>query len=168
MKTLIIFRHGKSDWGADYEGDHQRPISKRGRQAAKIMGRFLALTGHLPDAIVTSSARRARETVDLAYEAGSWDCPIEALDTFYEAAVENVLGRIRRQSDDCEVLLIAGHEPTWSNLISSLAGGAVRFPTGAMARLDFDIERWSEARSGQARLIWLVPPRLLTDTDIKI
>ncbi len=66
MKTLIFFRHGKSDWDAEYHGDHNRPVAKRGRKAAKLMGRFLASTGQVPDSVVTSSALRARSTFELA------------------------------------------------------------------------------------------------------
>ncbi len=169
MKTLIIFRHGKSDWGADYPGDHSRPIAKRGRRAASVMGRFLALTGQLPDRVISSSARRAHETVELAHAAGGWECEIEIDDSFYEANVGIVLGRIRREPDTTEVLLISGHEPTWSELVSSLSGGGqVRFPTAAMARVDLDIHQWGAVAPGRGRLIWLIPPRLLSDGELKI
>ena len=169
MKTLIVFRHGKSDWGADYRGDHSRPIAKRGRRAASTMGRFLALTEHLPDNVISSSARRAHETVELAHAAGSWECQIEIDDSFYEANVGIVLSRIRREADATEVLLIAGHEPTWSELVSHLSGGGqLRFPTAAMARIDLDIDHWSAVAPSTGRLIWLIPPRLLSDSGLEI
>jgi len=169
MKTLIVFRHGKSDWGANYRGDHSRPIVKRGRQAAATMGRFLALTGHLPDNVISSSARRAHETVELAHSAGSWKCQIEIEDSFYQANVDIVLSRIQREPDSTELLLIAGHEPTWSDLVSGLSGGGqLRFPTAAMARIDLDIHHWSAAAPATGRLIWLIPPRLLSDSGLEI
>ena len=43
MKSVILFRHGKSDWGANYDHDHERPLSKRGIRDAKKMGKFLFL-----------------------------------------------------------------------------------------------------------------------------
>ena len=48
MKTLILFRHGKSDWSGGTENDHDRPVSKRGRTAAQVMGRFLTLARQVP------------------------------------------------------------------------------------------------------------------------
>ena len=42
MKTIILFRHGKSDWNAHFENDHERPINKRGIKAAKKMGKKLS------------------------------------------------------------------------------------------------------------------------------
>ena len=37
MKSILLFRHGKSDWNASYKRDHDRPLSKRGVKAAKII-----------------------------------------------------------------------------------------------------------------------------------
>ena len=48
-KSLIIFRHAKSDWDADYSSDHKRPLAKRGIKAAKTMGLLLTESGKLPD-----------------------------------------------------------------------------------------------------------------------
>ena len=42
MKRLLVFRHGKSDWDADYGVDFERPLALRGQKAARTMGRFLA------------------------------------------------------------------------------------------------------------------------------
>ena len=74
MKTLILFRHGKSDWNTDYAADHDRPLAKRGRNAAATMGAMLARIEQVSDRVLTSSAVRARETVELAAEAGGWKC----------------------------------------------------------------------------------------------
>ncbi len=162
MKTVIFFRHGKSDWNADYQGDHDRPVSKRGRKAAAAMGDFLRRSGQIPDRVVTSSARRAQSTVEIAAEKGSWGCPVRVTEAFYESSPEIVLGEILGQPDDAGSLLVAGHEPVWSETVSRLVGGArLRFPTAAMARIDFDVDSWKEVGFGGGTLIWLVTPKLL-------
>ena len=68
MKSIIFFRHGKSDWYADYDVDHNRPLAKRGIKAAKKMGIFLSELGQLPDIAVSSTAIRAKTTVGLAMD----------------------------------------------------------------------------------------------------
>ena len=71
--ALIVFRHSKSDWSADYGGsDLERPLAKRGRKAARAAGRFLAAT-EVPDSVICSPALRARATLDLASEARDWE-----------------------------------------------------------------------------------------------
>ena len=48
-RSIIIFRHGKSDWDAAYSKDHDRPLSHRGIEASKKMGRFLKDLKTIPD-----------------------------------------------------------------------------------------------------------------------
>lgn len=160
MKTLLVFRHGKSDWKADFDHDHERPIKKRGRKAAALMGRLLAEAGEAPDGIVTSSAVRARQTLDQAVEAGGWTAPVRVTRALYEADPARVLAEVRAEPDSTTTLLLVGHEPTWSELVSDLiGGGTVRFPTAAVARIDLDVETWAEARFGQGELVWFLIPR---------
>lgn len=161
MKTILFFRHAKSDWDADFAHDHERPLAKRGQKAAKAMGRLLAEIGAVPDAVVTSSAVRAQETLRLARKAGAWEVPIRVTDALYQAAPEGVLEVLRAEPDTTESLLLVGHEPTWSATVGALiGGGSVRVPTACVARVDLDVARWEEVRFGQGQLIWLLPPKL--------
>ena len=162
MKTLLLLRHAKSDWDADFHHDHDRPLTKRGKRAAKLMGRYLAETGNVPRRVLTSSAVRARETVRLAAEAGEWNSEIEVDNSLYEAAPAHVVSRVRSQPEAADAVLLAGHEPAWSETVSLLIGGGeVRMPTAAVACIEFDVERWSDVQPGRGRLLWLVTPRML-------
>lgn len=163
MKTVIFFRHGKSDWDANFDADHERPINKRGRKASGRMGRFLADAGQLPDHIITSSAVRARATLELAVEKGGWGeiSTLVARD-LYEASPGDVLDVIQNQEDHSSRLLLVGHEPTWSQMVRSMIGGGrVKMPTAAMARIDFDVPAWRHVDFDQGTLKWLVPPKSL-------
>ena len=162
-KQLILFRHGKSDWDGDFEGDHERPLAKRGVKAAKMMGRLLTASGQIPEAIITSSAVRAYSTVDLALKEGKWNCSVKVTDALYAADAAQVLAEIRQVSDTISTLLLAGHEPTWSQLTSLLiGGGGISFPTAAMARIDFEIDAWEQVEYAKGTLVWLLQPRFFT------
>lgn len=162
MRTLLVLRHGKSDWSADYDRDHNRPIAKRGRRASKLMGKYLASIDTIPDHVLTSSATRARQTVELASEAGRWECPVRVTEQLYGASVDEVIDEIRSESDSTGTLLIAGHEPTWSSLVSALSGRSIsHFPTAAIACIEFDVDRWSEIDYESGRLAWHVTPKQL-------
>jgi phosphohistidine phosphatase len=163
MKSVLLLRHGKSDWGAEYETDHDRPLAPRGAKAAKRMGRYLAGLGQIPNRAVTSSALRARETVRLAAKAGSWPCPIDVDSRLYAASPADVLTVLRECDDSAESVLLAGHAPTWSETLGELTGGVnVKFPTAGMARVEIAVERWSEVAFGLGVLVWFVPPRVLS------
>lgn len=161
MKTLLILRHAKSDWNAPTGGDHERPLNPRGVRAAKLMGHFLRAVGQVPDAIISSTAVRARTTVELLAEAGAFEGPLRATRRFYETSAPGVLEEIRRQDDGASSLLVAGHEPTWSGLCELLCGGRVKMVTATLVRLDLHVERWAEAAPGTGTLAWCLPPKLL-------
>lgn len=162
MKTLLLLRHGKSDWDADYGADHDRPLAERGQKGARKMGRFLTTARLVPERALTSSAVRARETLATAAESGGWTGPARVTEALYDATPEAVLGEIRQTPDDADTLVVVGHEPTWSALVSLLiGGGAVEMKTAALARVDLDVDRWADAAPGRGTLALLLPPGAL-------
>ena len=161
-KTVFIFRHGKSDWNAAYSTDHERPVAPRGRQAARLMGRFLRHSGQIPDLVITSSAVRARSTAELAAEAGEWPATLQIEPRLYGAHASTIFDLIRAQPESLESVMLVGHEPTCSACVGLLSGRSnVRFPTAAMARIDFDVDSWERIRAESGQLIWLLPPKIL-------
>jgi 2,3-bisphosphoglycerate-dependent phosphoglycerate mutase len=68
--TLVLLRHGESDWNARnlFTGWVDVPLSERGRGEAEAGGRLLAEAGLLPDVVHTSVLRRAITTANLALD----------------------------------------------------------------------------------------------------
>lgn len=162
MRELLILRHAKSDWAADYQADHERPLNSRGLQAASLMGRFLHDAGALPDRVIASSAVRAHTTAELLAKAASWEGRVAIEPRLYEASVADVLevlSGLARDSSEC--VLIVGHEPTSSALVQHLTGATVDFPTAALAAIELPIDGWSEIAEARGALRWLVAPKLL-------
>ena len=166
MKHLYLLRHAKSAWGAEFSSDHERPLAPRGEQAARSVGRFLTALGKAPDAIISSSAVRARTTAELAKAEGEWSAEIETTDGFYGAEPGELLTRAQSHSDGDEWLLLVGHEPTWSETVGLLSGRAnIRMVTAALARVDFRVESWQDVEFGGGELVWLVTPKLLAAAE---
>lgn len=162
MKTLLVMRHAKSDWGVAFADDHERPLAPRGIKAARRMGRFLTDAGAAPELVVSSTAVRARTTAELASEAGEWSCPIIMNPNLYASDPDSVLEIIGATDPGVGRLLIAGHEPTWSGLVAWLIGGGrVNMPTAAVACLDLPHGEWADFAPGTCELRWLVTPRML-------
>ncbi|PZO38415.1 MAG: hypothetical protein DCF21_08495 [Leptolyngbya sp.] len=160
-KQLILFRHGKSSWDASHGRDRDRPVAERGIAAAKTMGKLLSKAGRVPDLAITSSAVRARTTLELAHAAGDWACPTAVTDDLYEASIDQVLEVIHQVAHHHSSLMLVGHEPTWSDAVSYfMGGGAVAMPTAAMVCLEFEAVTWPQVEYGRGTLLWLLPPRL--------
>jgi phosphohistidine phosphatase len=163
VRTLLLLRHGKSDWNVEGD-DRDRPLAPRGQRAAATIGRFIARTGHIPASVITSPARRAHDTLRLAMEAGAWSSPLRIAEALYGGGVPALVDEARAESTDTGVLLVVGHEPTMSEAASLLTGGSrFRVPTGALIRHDFDAD-WSDVGAGMGVLAWSVVPRLLAES----
>jgi phosphohistidine phosphatase len=163
MKSLLLLRHGKSDWDADYVGDHERPVARKGRKAAAHVGAFLYKTDQVPELVLCSTALRTRQTLQIAVESGTWGpVDVEYDKTIYMAGYTQLVHRIAAIPDAVELAMLVGHEPTISLLAGQLIGEAsVRFPTAAIARVDLNVRQWSQARAGIGSLMWHVIPKHL-------
>ncbi len=162
MKTILILRHGKSDWATDVSGDHGRPLAARGQKGARKVGRFLTTARVVPDRAITSSATRARETLATAAEAGGWTGPARVTDALYEATPEAVLREIQSEPDEADTVVVVGHEPTSSRLAAMLVGGGrIEMTTAAVARIDVEVESWADVQPGRGSLAFLLPPGAL-------
>ena len=165
MKTLLLLRHGKSSWEAGPVPDRERALAPRGVKAARRMGRFLERVGPAPDRILCSPALRAAETLRHAADAGAWRASVGIVPELYGASCGDVLGCLAA-ADDADTLLVVGHEPSCSETVSALVGGAaVRFPTAALACIRLDAMRWDEVRLDGGELLWFVTPRMLARLD---
>jgi len=164
VKTLFVMRHAKSDWGAAFASDHDRPLARRGIKAARSIGRFLADSGCDPDLVLSSTALRAFTTAKLAAEAGEWGCEIVSRGDLYASDPDTVLEVVRETDNRVTSLLIAGHEPTCSTLVTWLIGGGrIRMPTAAVACLDLPHGGWTDLAPGSCVLRWFVTPKMLQE-----
>jgi len=150
MHALHLLRHAKSSWKEDVE-DRERRLNRRGREAARWVGRHLPAAIGALDLVLCSSAARTRETMDLIladYRVRP-RCVIE--DELYAASPEKLMKRLRRlDEDDLNVLLI-GHNPGIHQLAVTLADAnstglralvSGKFPTAARASFTVP-DRWS-------------------------
>lgn len=171
MKTVILMRHAKSSWRDRSLDDHDRPLKKRGREAAPRMARWLEGEGLRPECVLCSSARRARETLELMREADPALPEPEMAPKLYEAAPAVLLGELKRLPEDCDSVLMIGHQPGLGELLRLIAGGVAsarlkrafeKFPTAAVAVLEADIAAWPELDPEAARLVAFTAPRELS------
>jgi phosphohistidine phosphatase len=170
--TLHLLRHAKSSWDVPGQDDHERVLNARGRKAAKAIGRFLASEGPPPDRVLCSTAARAQETwerVARRLEEAGAKPPVDFDRRLYLATAGEMLARVRACGDEPCLLLVA-HNPGIEDLALGLAGSGdedawhrlrAKYPTGGLATLVFDVERWSDAAPKDGALVRFVVPREL-------
>lgn len=168
MLRLMLLRHAKSSWASSGMQDAARPLSQRGEAAARLMGGYMARHSLIADRVLCSPARRTRDT--WAAIAAQW--PVNADVVFdqrlYEATPRAILSVIRAQDVAARTLLVIGHNPGLQGAAELLiAAGDVelrerlreKFPTAALAVVDFAIDSWKSLHERSGRLDRYTTPR---------
>ncbi len=160
MKTLILLRHGKSDWSGSVP-DIERPINHRGRHAAGRMAQWLATKGLIPDRMLVSPATRTQETAGLLTQTwGAVD--VRTIDALYLAEPGTILDVIQGEGKG-GALLVLGHNPGLENVAGRLARNdcPATMPTCTAAVLQFGVARWGDVAFGDGTLLHHVTPKSL-------
>ena len=181
VRKLVLLRHAKSAW-PDVP-DHDRPLARRGLRDAPAAGRWLRQAGCVPDRVLCSTARRARETWRLAETELGIRPPVTFERAVYEASAGILLGRVRRRPPAARTVLVVGHDPAIPELAVALAEDdaargrqaatqapatsldrmRAKFPTAAIAVLELS-GPWSGLAPGRARLASFVAPHEMDET----
>lgn len=167
MRTLMLMRHAKSSWDQPELDDVDRPLAPRGHEAAPLMARYIKQSRWQPDLVLCSHAERVRATWQLMTPVLGRSVDCKTLRTIYLGAPSRLLETLRR-ADGVETLMLIGHNPGLGRLAVSLCGTGPkkalarmrnRFPTAALAVIDFDVDGWSEVTPGAGQLRAFVRPK---------
>lgn len=140
-RTLILMRHGKSDWSVAVP-DRDRPLNGRGRRQAAETGRWLGtvwIPGHggRIDLAVVSPATRAWDAWELAAAELDDPPPVRVEEAAYTFDGADLLAVVRGLGEERCVVLV-GHNPALEELIAALTGEHVEIKTSALAVVDLD------------------------------
>jgi len=173
MKTLLLLRHAKSSWEERDQPDILRPLKKRGRKDCTAMAAYMAEHIAPVDVVLCSPATRTRETWERIADPLDWGRAARIEDDLYAALAETLIEHIRGLDEPAERCLLIGHNPAIQETALALAGGGNaetraraerKFPTAALAELQFDAPHWQDIAPGSGRLLRFVVPRELMQT----
>jgi len=156
-KTLLIMRHAKSSWKEADLADHERPLNKRGRRDAPAMGTLLRQHGLTPDAVLSSTALRARETAAAVAEACGFGGEISFHAGLYHDAPEGYFEALARLPAGVNVALLVAHNPGVEELLAELTGEDEPFSAGAVAQVTLALSDWAQvslATEGGLTAMW--------------
>ena len=128
------------------------------------MGQLIYEEDIVPEIILSSTARRARDTADLVAEASGFQGEVIYLEDFYHAWPSDYIDAVRNLSDDLNSAMVVGHNPGMELLLEQVTGEVERFPTAALAVISLPIFNWSQLNDeteGELIRFWI--PRELQD-----
>jgi len=167
MKILTLLRHAKSTWDDPVARDFDRPLNKRGRKAAKAVGREMRAQGLRFDRIVASPALRVVETLADVADGYGRALDIRHDQRIYLAAPCTLLDIVHEADDAAEILLLVGHNPGLEQLALLLTEGddryrgeiAIKYPTAALAEIRLPVTSWSDVVEGSGAIAKFIRPR---------
>jgi phosphohistidine phosphatase len=159
MKRLLVLRHAKSSWKDPDLPDHDRPLNKRGRHDALLMGKLLKYEDLKPDLIISSSATRAKKTAELVTKECNYKGEIVINQALYEAEPKEYLKILEELSVTYKTVLMVGHSPTVEETIEMITNSSdVIMPTCALAHIRLPIENWADINKqkikGKLAKVW--------------
>jgi len=168
MKILTLLRHAKSGWDDPVSRDFDRPLNKRGRKAARVIGRAMRDEGLSFDAIIASPAVRVVETLRDVGDGYGQALEPEQDQALYLASPAVLLERIHHVDDKVERLLVVGHNPGLEQLTLMLSGSSedglrreveLKYPTATLAEIRFDVDSWADVTASGGTLTRFIRPR---------
>lgn len=159
MKTLYLLRHAKSNWDDSSVSDFDRTLNSRGEKAAPFVGSLMKDRGMIPEAIISSPAKRAKQTAKLVAKAAEFPSKLVFDERIYEASTARLLAVMSEIADDIDSALLVGHNPGMESLIWYLTGKMEPMPTAALAVIELNIDRWSNVAEGSGSLESVIRPK---------
>ena len=166
MRWLLLLRHAKAVVATGRD-DHERALVDRGRRDAARVGAFVREIDMIPDLLIDSGAARTRQTAAIVAAAWPRVVATHVEPKLYEANWTAIQELARAFPDTAPHVMLVAHNPGLADLASHLAGRgarsemqhmAAKFPTCALAVLEFDIDRWRDVEPGGALLARFVTP----------
>ena len=150
MMQLYFLRHGEADWPNWTKPDDERPLTDFGKKEVRQVAKFLDRLKVRPDLIVSSPLPRASQTAKIAAEYLKAKLrQDESLTPGFGMSELRTL--LRRHGS--KVLMLVGHEPDFTTVISGLTGTSLKLSKAGVAMIDVDPD------SEEGKLLWLFPPK---------
>jgi phosphohistidine phosphatase len=170
LKRLFLLRHAKAQPADGGTEDFDRTLMLSGMQDGAAMARYLRKNDYRIQTIFSSSSARTTQTTELVLHELSAE--VDYREALYLADPAKILAAVRAAPASVSSLMVVGHNPGLEEAATLLAREPVRrkerarhealeekFPTCALAILDFDVGRWRDVLQGTGRLVDFVRPK---------
>lgn len=166
VKTILLLRHAKSSYGGT--ADFERPLNEEGKKDAPLMGSFVSKSNSVPDQIISSTAKRARQTTELLNgilalnsKLISWN------EDLYYGNASAYMKAVQHTGQNVDTVMLVGHNPSIEESISLLVADSSAYitsvPSAGLICIEHPAIKWEQIKPGTARLKWMMIPEMLKD-----
>ncbi len=167
-RRLLLLRHLKSSWDDPTLDDFDRPLSKRGMNAAAVVREQIRRTSLVPDLVVCSPAKRTVSTLERVLLPLFPSILVRFERRIYESSVADFVDVLSNMSSDVANLTFIGHNPVMEAVATRMTTAddgrdrermLTKFPSGAAALIGLQAESWSSAVRQGGTLMSFTTPR---------
>jgi phosphohistidine phosphatase len=157
MKSVLLLRHAKTSKNDAAVSDDMRPLSVSGKNEVYKIGKFIRNTKLFPSLIISSTAKRAKDTSDILAESICYKKEIQLSELLYETIPKNYIDVISKISNDVNMILLVGHNPILENLIELITNELISMENCSLVHIILPITNSMEIKTNpKGRLIKLV------------
>jgi phosphohistidine phosphatase len=159
---LFLLRHGKAHARSpQWRPDSKRPLTQEGEEGAFDVARGIKALGVSFDVILTSPYVRALRTAEILAEVYETQKLFETVNLTPDAPGKDIVEEITQNFSAAQEIALVGHEPSMSELISTLLTGergmCLELKKAGFCKLT--IEKLAFGKC--ATLNWLLTPKQL-------
>ena len=161
-RTLVMIRHAKSSWANPLQSDFERPLNDRGEHDAPMMGEWLKQMDVIPDLIISSTAKRAKQTAKRIAEAIGYDTDkIQWIDKLYHCIPSVYEDVIQEIDESLSTVFMVAHNPGITEFVNDLLPGfhIDNMPTCGMVGAHINAEEWSDFINASKEVFLFEYPR---------
>lgn len=159
MKKLYIIRHTQKDETKSGD-DYDKPLTQDGLDNADAIGTFLKEKDKKFDLIVSSPAKRTRQTSEAIAQKLNYTKSIMYNEVLYMAYVNEMIETITYTFDTVNSMILVAHNPSVTALALTLVGLREEIKMGGVVEIDFDCDSWIDISKDNAKLIdYTVPSK---------
>lgn len=153
----MLIRHAKSSWKNSEYKDIERPLSKRGKKASKLLGKVLFEKELIPQKIFSSPAARALNTAKRLVKGMPYKKKdIVVSDLLYPGNRVEMLQFVQALNDKDDFIFIIGHDPGLLDLGNYLSGSTIeKIPTSGYMLIEFNEDKWKSVKKNSGALLLL-------------
>jgi len=162
QRTLVVIRHAKSSWSNPLQSDFERPLNDRGERDAPVMGARLKKLGIMPDLVISSTAKRTRQTAKIIAKETGYDTEqIKWEEKLYHcipAVFEEVIYGV---DDAVKTIFIVAHNPGITEFVNELSRdfNIDNMPTCGIVGAHADITEWSAFNLAEKKVFLFEYPK---------
>ncbi len=162
-RFLYLMRHAQSADKQPGQTDKERELTVQGLRDSIKVGAWLMNEKINPDAVVSSTAMRAKSTAGLLIDTLKLMPEMLRLnEELYDASVRTFLQEITQLEDSLNRVVCVGHNPTISYLAEYLTKAEIGdLPPGGLVVIQFDILLWQKIGEGSGKFIKVITPETL-------